>query len=215
MAKVDYLFGIQRTFSDMKKFIIGVIISAIPLVNLAALGYQLEAGLLTLKKKEALPEWTDWLNLFVRGFFLLLIELVYLLPSMIVLFAGLGSVIWPVISAAEVETLQESSFWLNLAAQSLPVLLLSFALGLIAVYLIPAALFRYGETGSPLKAFEIGYVYKKAAHLSYFVVWLVVLVISTLLTLLLTPVPFIGGGLVSFVAGIFSFTCFGQIYKEL
>ncbi len=215
MEKIDYLFGIQRTFSDINKFLIGVLLSIIPLVGLVAVGYQVEAGALSLKKKKDLPEWKDWGNLFVRGLLVAVISAIYILPAMIVLMGGLGAIIWATLIKGNLTSFGQPLFWMGLAVKSIPIFVIVILLLLMATYLIPSAIMHYVETGKFGKAFELDYVLRKAFRLPYFITWFIVMVVCVLLTGVLMPVPIIGWGLGRFTSGMYLYTTFGQIYKRL
>ena len=64
----NYVGGIKRPFSDVKKLVAGVVFNIIPVVNFLALGYILESGKLSIKKKGNLPEWNEVGHYFNLGF---------------------------------------------------------------------------------------------------------------------------------------------------
>ena len=80
---MEFSTALKRPFSDLKTFIIGSALSILPIINFFAFGYILEAAKLTLKKKNTLPEWNNWGNLFVKGLLSVLIGFIYMIPGMI------------------------------------------------------------------------------------------------------------------------------------
>jgi hypothetical protein len=71
----------------LTKFLIGVVVSLIPIVNFAAYGYVLEIVKNVRDGRERpLPEWDDFGGFFMNGLKFLLGTLVYALPAIIVSF---------------------------------------------------------------------------------------------------------------------------------
>lgn len=71
-----------RPFRSPGRFIFGLVVSLIPLLNFAALGFAvqlLRAG--TAPGVIGLPEWKNWRRLFIDGFIFVIVATVYLLPS--------------------------------------------------------------------------------------------------------------------------------------
>jgi len=87
---MDLKFALQRPFTDIKKLLIGILLSVIPLVNLFSFGYQIECARLTLKKKKNLPEWKNWKELFINGLLYFIIVLIYFIPVIFVSILWMG-----------------------------------------------------------------------------------------------------------------------------
>jgi len=95
---VNYTEAIKRPFTDGKKFLIGVLLNILPIVNLLVVGYTLECAKSAMKKKYKLPEWENWGDYFVKGLLATIIGFIYMIPALMLLLIGFitiaGSVIW-------------------------------------------------------------------------------------------------------------------------
>ena len=65
--------AVIRPFTDFKKLLIGILLNIIPVINFFALGYLLECG---RTPKKDLPEWKNFGDFFVEGFFAAVIALI-------------------------------------------------------------------------------------------------------------------------------------------
>ena len=69
---VDFIEALKRPFSDGKKFLIGIVLGLIPIVNLIVVGYKLvSTGFTDVNvDKDSLPEWRNYGDLFMKGLYL-------------------------------------------------------------------------------------------------------------------------------------------------
>ncbi len=199
---MEFIEAIKRPFSDIKKWLIGCVLSIIPIVNFFSLGYQLEVGRLSLKKNRSLPEWEDWGDLFVKGLLWFVLAFVYMLPAAII--GVIGIAIGATAFVAALAGGSESS-----------VTMLSALLGLIAAYLLPSAIFNWLKEGKFGAGFNFGAVLKRALTGSYFVAWLVSMVIWVVLALILSFIPLIGRPIAAFTAGIIMMTLIGEAVASM
>ncbi len=77
--------AIKRPFQNLQKLAIGTIISAIPLVNIIAVGYFLECFRRSMKKDNSLPEWEDWSKIILDGLKAAVVGIAYAIPLMILM----------------------------------------------------------------------------------------------------------------------------------
>ena len=235
---VDYGQCFRKPFTDVKKFLIGVILSLIPIVNLFAKGYILQAsGVGKHKGHKKMPEWKDWGDLFLTGLVAFIIGVIYMIPAGIVFITGagmammslanayLGGVIPPELlsqaatneaAAGAMGQLIQQNWALALPAiiQMVPILLFAAVLGILARYLIPIAVLQYISTGKFSEAFSLKTIFKKAFTGEYFVVWLVAVVAGGILGFILGLVPIVGFGLSYFVVGTIVYSLYGQVYEQ-
>src|SRR3989338_4250350 len=84
---VDYIEAIKKPFSDLKKSGLAVLFGLFGMIifipYLFNFGYFLECAKNSSKKE--LPEWGNYWEKFVRGFFLFLIFFIYAIPLLILL----------------------------------------------------------------------------------------------------------------------------------
>jgi len=91
---VNYEKAIKKPFTDLTKLVVGTVLSLIPIVNLAVIGYAIESsGLGKTKDSKKLPEWKNWSHLFVQGLSAAIINIVYMIPAFLVIMVGVGLVI--------------------------------------------------------------------------------------------------------------------------
>ncbi len=203
---MDYIDAIKRPFSDWKKLLIGCVLNIIPIVNLFSMGYALQASKLTLNKKKNLPEWTNWKDLFVNGFLLFVISMIYMIPAMIALVFALGS-------GLSVGLLTEDPFSGILAAG--PILVVALVLMIIFGYFSPLAAVNFAKTNKFSSAFDFKLILKKTLTKTYFVAWIVAVLLGIGITLILSLIPFVGGRISSFVTLLVALTIYAQAYNEI
>src|SRR3989344_4043515 len=75
---MDLATAIQKPFTDIKKLLIGIVLSIVPIVNFFSIGFSLESSGLGRNKKSAkMPEWDEWGDYFIKGLFAFVIGLLY------------------------------------------------------------------------------------------------------------------------------------------
>lgn len=211
---MDYEQAIKRPFSDLKKFLIGIILSIIPIVNFLSVGYILESAKLTLNKKTNLPEWKNWKELFVHGLFTFIIFAIFILPATLVMITGIGAgflkalVMWLIKGSLILSILEGIK-------TSIPLLIASMLLGFVAIYLLPIAIINYIKRWKFIDAFNFKDIFNKIFTSKYLISWIIATVISTIITGILHIIPFIGDKIGLFVSGIISITILAQAYNEI
>ncbi len=227
---VNYGASLKKPFLDLKRLIIGILLSLLPVVRLFARGYYLEASGVTKRKipLDKLPRWTEFGDLFVKGLLSFFISFLYLLPALIIFLIGAGSVIFNLIkqfinlvpSGATEEVIentimQNTSIIINSVSQVLPYIIISAVLAIIAAYLIPIATLNYLNKNDFGKAFSFNTILNKAFTGKYFGSWILFLILGGIIAIILTQIPIIGGAAAYFIVGIIEYSIFGQVYKEL
>lgn len=232
MSKINYIQAIKRPFTDFNKFVIGVILVLIPVLNIITSffvrGYQLECSKDLKKNKYRLPEWTNFKKLFVVGILSFLISVIYLLPALIILVISVWGIALDLIKATEpsIETLLTS-----LTSAEMTGLFVSIILLIITSYFIPVALLEFINKSKFKDAFKINTIIKKAFKSKYFIIILLILIyfialqaIYSLLMMLVILIPYsiaiqiisvILSSIISFIIGVTAFTLLGEVYSEL
>ena len=203
---VKYKEAFKRPFTDVIKLLIGILLNIIPIVNFLAQGYHLECARTSNKKKYKLPKWKNWGNLFVRGLLSTIIGIIYLLPTLIILFIGVGTAFLTTITTQEI---------LPILATGGPLIIIGLILGIVTAYIAPMAIINYAMNYKFLTGFEFGKIFKKAFTGTYFVAWLLVGIYGVVLSLIFNFIPVVGSGISSFIAGITMFTVLGEIYSKV
>ncbi len=205
----DYEKAIRRPFQDINKLIIGSFLSIIPIVNLLVTGYFVYAAKNTMKKKDAIPEWDNWAELFIKGLSVAIIGLIYSLPALVLLFLGGGILVTVITDSMLARTMPAL-----IAGGGLLVLAGLFFL-LLSGLIVPMALMSFVDKGNFGDAFAFGKILKKVFTMQYLVPWLVVLVYSAVASILFLEVPLVGYAIASFVVGMTAFTVFAEVYTEI
>jgi len=229
---VNYSNALKKPFLNIKNLVIGIL----PIVRWFAKGYILENSGLSKNRVpiNKSPKWQDWSDLFVKGLLSSVIAVVYFIPAVLVLLLGtiaiFTSLVVNFISTNTFDSIIRGETSPNLIQQMiqqnwvtilpsliaiLPILLLSILLGILAFYLIPVATLSYISTNDFGQSFNLSRVFKKAFRSKYFVAWLISLVIILVLGIALHFIPIIGNATSYFIAGIISYSIYGQIYKEI
>jgi len=201
---VDYKKAFGRPFTDWKNLLIGIVISAIPIVCLISFGYILKS---TVKNPTGnLPAWEDFGDLFVKGLFAVLISLIYILPALIILLIfGL-----PLMrSAMSGDPLGMMGGAVGLGFGVLVALLVL----LIISYFIPAAVLSYAAHGKFNAAFDFNAISKKVFTGKYALAWLIGIVYSVLLVSVLSKIPYVGMVIGGFIGSVTMYSLIGQVVK--
>ncbi len=203
----DYENAIKRPFQDIGKFVIGALLSIIPLVNLVATGYALNCAKTAMRRDHKLPEWTDWVNLFIHGLIVAVIGSIYALPALIVLFAFMGTAFLAM--AGDPSTIGG----VGLGGMGIGFLVF-FVLLLLAFYILPAAVMEYVRNNFSFgSAFRFGEIKDRILSTDYLIVWLVTFIYSIVVIGVLSVIPLIGSAIGSFATEVTSMTLFGELYS--
>ncbi|MBN1386185.1 DUF4013 domain-containing protein [Candidatus Woesearchaeota archaeon] len=217
---VDYAKAIQRPFSDWKKYLIGCALYVIPFLNIItgifASGYSVMCAKSAMKKDFKLPEWDDWGGMFVKGLLLMVIGIIYMLPAMIV-----GAIAGFTAAAA----IFSGENWMTALGAVGALGGVAFLIILVTAYFLPAATMLFADKGNLGAAFEFGNVFKMALTGTYFVAWLITLLIligvgivvgfvSALLAVTVV-LPWAISAMFSMFSTIMAMSVFGQVYAEV
>jgi hypothetical protein len=169
---MDYGKSFTFIFEDEKwisKFLVGVVISLVPIVNFAGYGYMVQL----LKNvrdgvEEPLPEWDDFGKLLVDGLKFLAGFLVYLIPVILLSFA-----IIPFSIAADSFGSSGDAFGLVAIMVSCLILLFSF----LPLLIYPALFIQFAKNDQIGDMFKLGEMWEmiKADSGNYIIILLLVL----------------------------------------
>ena len=223
---VDYQTAFEKPFTDIKKLLIGILFSIVPIINFFARGFILECSGIGKNRAKKMPEWKDFGSLFVKGLLYFIITMIYFIPAVVVFLIGAGAAIinlansipWQqVMNSSEQEAVTLIEPIIENAAPSfaaaLPFIIISFILALIALYILPIAVLSYIEKGFG-KAFALKSVFRKAFTGKYFIAWILMILVNLILTNLLKIVPIAGVPAAVFISGVIAYSLFGQVYME-
>jgi len=226
---VDYAKAIMKPFSNMTTLVIGMVIGAIPVLNLLVTGYGLKVGQKTIKGDSKLPEWSvgDLVDYIVKLIMYIIIVIVYLLPGAIITAVGALPIIGAIISAAMSGSMDPTIFMSALASGGV-LMLIGVLILLIGAILSIMAIASYLASNNIMAAFNVGKVLKKTLTAS-FIISLIVLIIYGMvlafivgvITVILMLIPVIGWlliwlltGALMYIASVTSWTIFGEVFKE-
>ena len=216
---MEYEKAVKRPFTDLNKFLIGVLLLIVPFLNLITglfvRGYSLECAKSSMKKKFGLPEWR--LDNFVKGLIGVVIMIIYLLPVIILGLIFIGGLILSIFSINEPEELVNL-----LVGIDLTVLISVLLLFLFVLYIIPMAMMSYVEKWRFRDAFSCRKVFKKSFNLEYLKVVLFLLFYGILIgigSFVVSLIPFVGifvaMAISGFILGVTSNTLFGEVYRKV
>ncbi|MBU3904799.1 MAG: DUF4013 domain-containing protein [Nanoarchaeota archaeon] len=210
---MNFIEAVKRPFQDVKTLIIGMIVMLIPIVNFTiGVGYFLDCARTSLKKKNTLPEFKDWGNLFMKGVGAFVISLVYAIPVFIVLLLTIGSTL---LTGGVSALLNNGGLaLLNAIATFSLGMVVTLVVALIIAILSSAAMIRYAEKGNLGAAFEFVAVAKKAFSGTYLAAWVVSMVYTLLVVFVLSLIPFVGAMVAVFITGVTMYTLLAEAYKE-
>jgi len=191
---MEFVKAVKRPFLDLRKLLLGVLFSILPVVNFLSLGYIIgSAKSMTARRpKYDLPEWDNFWGLFVNGALGFVAILIYSLPLSLLslMLAFYGSM----------------SFGLGGLA-----LLLGLA-GVLLSYLMLGGLVNFSIKGEFKSFFELRTIAEHAFTKEYFLAWLVAMLYTVVLSVALSWIPFVGEAVASFIAGLTGLTLIAEAY---
>jgi len=222
---VDYQSALEKPFTDIKKLLIGIILSILPIINWFAIGFYIKcSGVGKTKPSNKMPEWKNFGDLFTKGFISVAICLIYLLPALIFAILSIGPLIISFLKSIPAEQLatqapEKAAEILQPLLQNMipsilaviPFIIITVLLLLLALYVYPMAILSYLEKERFADAFKFGKIFKKAFTGKYFVACLVLILVLWVLSLL-DYIPWVGMPAVRFILGVITYSLFGQIY---
>jgi hypothetical protein len=239
---VNYEEAVKKPFTDLAKLFVGIILSAIPIVNWVAQGFIIECSSLGKNKSsKKMPDWKNFGDLFLKGLLSYIIIFIYAIPAIIVFAVTLGYVASSVfpsfvgimpegfissVMAGQVapkEGIGEliSQNWMRLAptiatvsVALVPLALIGMVLLVAAVYLSPIAVLNYLKNKSFGKAFDLGFVISKALTLKYLIVWLIAGITSMVLKSVLVSISWLGPWIGSAIAFFISSVIAYSLYGQ-
>jgi hypothetical protein len=169
--------------SWISKFLLAAVISIVPILSFAWVGYIVELVKNVIdRKEEPLPEWGDFGKKFVDGFIVTVAFFVYSLPALLVVCLMSALYLIPVIATsgggASQETLNRILAGSSFVSFCLICLVAIYAL--VLTILLPAILANFAQKRTFQSCFQLGDVYRMAmAHGStYFMVVLMIIVVG-------------------------------------
>jgi len=200
---VEYKKAVFRPFQDVKKVVIGIIISMIPVVNLLVSGFAVRAAKNTMEGNDELPEWSDWISLFTTGITVAAISIIYLLPAIFLFLVGLVTAY--VVGSADVVT--------GLAGGGIAIIVAALFL-FAAMFISPMAIMKYVAEGTFSSAFDVGDIAKRVFTGTYIVAWIAVTFYSIIVAAIAELIPIIGIGIAGYVIKVTVMTVFADVYAE-
>lgn len=233
---VNYSQAIERPFTDSKKLLIGVLLSLpIPVIsfvtNTVVSGYALYCGKSAYEGKHEMPDWQNWLNLWLKGFVAGIIRLAYLIPAIISFFTFAGGMITDLQNLTRFGLLTAAlNFLLNPFGTYGAQAFIPWLFTVLALYLSPIATLNYVIENKIGSAFDFHGLFKKAFTKTYFVAWSVLFLIgygAAYVTGVFASFLMAGGGIElavillaistfgSFIIDVFRNAVFGEVLAGL
>ncbi|WP_424006094.1 DUF4013 domain-containing protein [Haloferax denitrificans] len=179
------------------------------------IGYLLRVVRATMKGDEQPPVFDDWGDMAIDGVKGFAIAFVYaLVPAIIAGVFGFAGIVGAAAGGSDAAGAVGGIV-------ALVGLLLAFVLGLLAAYLIPAALSNYAETDRMGSAFDFGTLRPILTSGKYATAWLMsfaVLFASSIVVGVLNVIPLLGfvvGAFVTFYAAVAAYYIIGKTWGEL
>lgn len=207
---MNFESAIKRPFQDLKTFVIGIIISVIPIVNLLTFGFVLECSRRSLRGDNSLPKWENFGKLFVDGLKMIAVSLVYQIPTLVIAVIALG----PTALAAIGGLASGNTSALTGAAGGLGVgLIVTLVAAVIFGLLAIAGILRMAVEGKFGAAFSFGEVRKKGLTRSMFFAYVAVIIVSLVISVL-NVIPIVGTGASIFILAVFAYTLYAEAYRS-
>lgn len=210
---VDYIGALKYPFSNIKSFVIGAVLYLLSIFLLPYIfinGYIVRVIQETNKKSDFMPDWENWKSIAINGFFVLAIQIAYILPSMLIYTLATLTTTQNITTAIASNAISEIGIF------AISLILISFLALLAATILLPVAIINYALTNDFKKAFDIIGITKTIliSPLQY----IINLMIGTtifLLFLALAPFTFFISSALLFYPTIFFYRIIAEWFTEL
>jgi hypothetical protein len=213
----------------LTKLFLGAIVSAVPILNFAWGGYTVDI----LKNvidgvSRPMPDWSDFGDKFIKGFFIWAAGFIYSLPAIIIACLPLALLIIPVSSEISNEGVTSSDALLSAFTGIGIIFLCLLVLYLLAFsFFYPAVYINFAKKGTFGSCFEIGEIIKIVSKNTskYLTAWLVAIVggivvgiIITIVSIVLSFIFCIGWVLtwvISALAGVYLFVIYAHLFGQV
>jgi hypothetical protein len=236
---VSYEEAVKKPFTDLKKLLIGILLSIIPIANLVVTGFAIESsGVGKAKPSKKMPEWKEFWYLFVKGLAAVVIKIIYMIPAVLVIVVAVGFAIGDIASALmgtvitpelmaqmragqappeQIGMIFRENWYLILPTimKVAPIFIVGLLLALIASFLTPMAVLNYVKNKRFSAAFDFGTVSRKALTGKYVLAWIVVIVLTLILGTILSFLPILGVAIALFLLSVISYSLYGQVYRKV
>lgn len=198
----QYAEAFKRPFTDFTKLLIGILLMIVPIINFFALGYLLECVRTASKKQFEMPTWENWGDLFVNGFFSVIISILYLIPALLAFtFALFGSILYVI-----------QGEFSSVIFHSIPIAILGGVLAILGIYLGTIAIIAFATTKEFKDAFDFKKVFAVALSPAFLLNAILGIFIYIIISAILAFIPYLGAAIGSFVAGVIVYTILGEVY---
>lgn len=237
---VDFGTAIKRPFQDIKTLIIGIILGAIPIVNILTIpGFALRNAKKSLEGDDSLLSWSNFGDTIVKSILVILIQVIYFLPVMLLFAILLGAYIYTFVTMFSSSTMGAtgyatlfplatipsdagySQFAQTLSAMFGMILIVGLIL-LFIVFILPMAIMHWLKEDNFGAAFRLGSIIKKSFTGPYIIAWIftiIIVIIFGIIAFILGFIPVIGGligsALLLYTVTVSQYTLFAQAYREL
>ncbi|QIB74772.1 DUF4013 domain-containing protein [Halogeometricum borinquense] len=205
----------------VKTVLIGGILSLLGVLivpTILVAGYLVRVIRRTMHGVEEPPEFDDWGDMAVDGLKAMVIAFIYGFIPALIASVLVGGAIFTMIAGGSAES---GGLFAVGSVVALLGLLVPFVLGLVAAYIIPAAIANFAETDQFGKAFSVGDLRSVLVSGKYFTAWVsgfAVIFVAGLVVSILNAIPplgFIAGGFLGFYAAVAAYYIIGNTWGEL
>ena len=208
---MDIVENIKYPTTDsewIKKILIGGILLLVPILNFVCTGYYLKVIKGSIEGGNNMPEWDDWGDLFMKGFFVLIISLAYSIIPIILI-----SIIILVVSSSGLilaGLFESGSMGISAILFTLIGSLIGFIILFVVNLMFPMGLAMYANEWSFGDAFKIREIISriKSVFVEY-VIAIIVINILLLLVFIVAWIPFVGWAALFYVVVVT-----GKIYGK-
>lgn len=224
---VDYISAIKKPFQEPVTLAIGTVLGIIPLINLLIIGYAAHVAKGTLANQPLMPKWNvnNLVDYIIKAIVILVIEVVYLIPAIIVLSIGGATILATVMSAiAQGGQIDMTALLLPTFTAGGIFVLLGGLLAILGAVFAVMGIMYYLKDGNLSAAFNINGILKKVLTVQFWLSVIVLLVYGFVLGFiqgLLLVIPVLGvalavifGGLVMFAMASTGYTVFAKVFME-
>lgn len=213
----------------LTKLFLGAIVSAVPILNFAWGGYTVDILKNVIDgNPRPMPDWSDFGDKFVKGFFIWAAGFIYSLPAIIIACLPLSLLIIPISSEISTESVTSPDAWAS-AFTGIGIIFLC----LLVLYLLvfsfyfPAVYIHFAQKGTFGSCFEIGEIIKIVSKNTskYITAWLVAIlggivvgIIVMIASIVLSPIICIGwllSWIISALASVYVFAIYSHLFGQV
>ena len=213
----------------LTKLFLGAIVSAVPILNFAWTGYTVDILKNVIDGRlRPMPDWSDFGDKFVKGFFIWAAGFIYSLPALLIACLPMGLLLIPAIGEISTDTVNQPDVLFSAFTGISIIFVCLLVLYLLAFsFYFPAVYIHFAKKGTFGSCFEIGEIIKIVSQNTskYLTAWLISIVGALIVGIILAIISVVLGvvicigwllvWVISALSNVYLFAVFAHLFGQV